>query len=475
MRIKKHPVLITLTLMLMFVVTTLFVLSDTERTVAENDEDKTELASDSVSTYSVPETGSYQDDRKSAAGQMDPVQAHEDHLGNDQPDMSQTDSRMIGKNDNKGDSMNTASDRNAHDKADYSNHTPHKDPSMDKDKAENYIAADDYEDEPQEMFDEPQQQTPITGAADANPAREPSSVEYEYVESHEGQEEIIQEDVEPEVAEQEYATAVDTYPDEAETVEFSDTEPASSEKTDTQSIETASDPSLPEATDSSIVSDTEQGNESDASASKMDSNGDMTSSDESAESSDEQSDVEGSSDYVELPAPDPEQNEDPNIEPGNEMPLNGLNSEQIMSLLASSLISESGAYTPIIDKEGFERKSIGSFGKERTNCFSVNTGASYNLWGGGRQFVIFNIEDLNDYDFLEFTICGENGTSGEMDVSIYVDHEIDESPDYNFHMSSCTNPETAQINIKGASSLGILVNNLTGHENRMVFYDLAVY
>ena len=68
MRIKKHPVLITLTLMLMFVVTTLFVLSDTERTAAENDEDKTELASDSVSTYSVPETGSYQDDRKSAAG-----------------------------------------------------------------------------------------------------------------------------------------------------------------------------------------------------------------------------------------------------------------------------------------------------------------------------------------------------------------------------------------------------------------------
>lgn len=453
MRIKNHPVLITLTLMLMLVVSTLFVLNDTERTDPEDDdEDKTEMAAEDTSTPPASETGSYQGGIKPAASQSNTSPSHGDHLSND------------------------------HSESDYNNHAPYND----EDNAESIMAANEYEDKPHELFDNPQ--IPITDSTDIGSSKAPSSVENEQVTSHKDPKETVHEDVVPQVTEQDIVATVDTYPDETDAVatvdsypdetdvvESPDEEIDSFEEVDPQTNEVESDTIQPEVTDSSSVPETGQEYVSDTTSSEMDNNGDMTTSADSIESADDQSDVEESTDYVELPVPDPDQIENQDTEPDVETPLDELDSEQIMYLLASSLISDSGTYTPIIDEEGYECRSVGSFGKERTNCFTVNTGASYNLWGGGRQFVLFNIEDLNAYDFLEFTICGENGTSGEMDISIYVDQEINDSPDYNFHMDSCSNPETAQINIKGASSLAILVNNLTGHENRMVFYDLAVF
>ena len=150
------------------------------------------------------------------------------------------------------------------------------------------------------------------------------------------------------------------------------------------------------------------------------------------------------------------------------------NSETIMMALDQAVISDSGTYTAYFNKNPYEYKSIGAYGKTRTDCFSVNTGASFNMWGGGTQFVIFNVEDLNENKYLSFTICGENGTEGEMNVSVYLNRELEGEPDYNYHFESCTVPQTATIDIQGASSLGILVNNLSSRENRMVFYDLAV-
>ena len=150
------------------------------------------------------------------------------------------------------------------------------------------------------------------------------------------------------------------------------------------------------------------------------------------------------------------------------------NQEQIITILTQSIISESGTFASYIDREDWERRSIGSFGEQHTNCFSVGTGASYNMWGGGTQSVSFNITDLNDYQFLNFIICGENGTDGEMEVDIYIDREMEGEPDYNYHFSSCTIPAEAKIDIHGASFISILVNNLSNNENRMVFYDLSV-
>ena len=151
-----------------------------------------------------------------------------------------------------------------------------------------------------------------------------------------------------------------------------------------------------------------------------------------------------------------------------------LDAEQIVTILSESVISDSGTFASYIDRDDWERRTIGSFGEQHTNCFSVNTGASYNMWGGGTQFVSFNIKELNDYQFLNFTICGENGTDGEMNVDVYVDREMEGDPDYNYHFNSCTIPAEAKINIQGASFIGILVNNLSGNENRMVFYNLSV-
>ena len=149
-------------------------------------------------------------------------------------------------------------------------------------------------------------------------------------------------------------------------------------------------------------------------------------------------------------------------------------SEAIMTILDQSVISDSGTYLSYFKKNRYENSSINAYGKERTDCFSVNTAVSYNLWGGGTQYVIFNIEDLNAKKSLEFTICGEKGTEGEMNVSVYIDRELEGDPDYNYHFDSCTVPQTASIDIRGASSMGILVNNMCSRENRMVFYDLAV-
>lgn len=151
-----------------------------------------------------------------------------------------------------------------------------------------------------------------------------------------------------------------------------------------------------------------------------------------------------------------------------------LDAEQIITILSESVISDSGTFASYIDRDDWERRTIGSFGEQHTNCFSVNTGARYNMWGGGTQFVSFNIKELNDYQFLNFTICGENGTDGEMNVDVYVDREMEGDPDYNYHFNSCTIPAEAKINIQGASFIGILVNNLSGNENRMVFYNLSV-
>ena len=151
-----------------------------------------------------------------------------------------------------------------------------------------------------------------------------------------------------------------------------------------------------------------------------------------------------------------------------------LDGEQIITLLANSVISDSGTFASYSDSNDKEYKSIGSFGEQHTNCFSINTGASFNMWGGGQQFVAFNIKGLNDFSFLNFTICGENGTEGEMNVDIYVDREMEGTPDYNYHFNSCIIPVDAKIDIKGASYIGILVNNLSSHENRMVFYNLSV-
>ena len=147
-----------------------------------------------------------------------------------------------------------------------------------------------------------------------------------------------------------------------------------------------------------------------------------------------------------------------------------LDSEQIMLALSNSLIAKSGTFISFFDGTGYANCS----GSNHTNCFSISTDVGDNMLGYGMQFVQFDLNGLNDFRTLLLTICGESGAYGEMEVSIFIDRDMEGSPDLYYYFDECTVPETAEININGASFIYILVNNLADHENSMVFYDLEV-
>ena len=148
-----------------------------------------------------------------------------------------------------------------------------------------------------------------------------------------------------------------------------------------------------------------------------------------------------------------------------------LDSEQIMTQLASAVIDDSGSYIPWFDYDGYECRSIASLGENQTYCFSVNADSTSS---GSTQYVTFDVEDLNAFNMLQFNISGEDGASGPMDVYIYVDRAMEGNPDYYYHFDSCTVPTTAQIDINNASYISIVVSNSSDCDNTLVFYDLEV-
>ncbi len=143
-----------------------------------------------------------------------------------------------------------------------------------------------------------------------------------------------------------------------------------------------------------------------------------------------------------------------------------LSSEQIFRILDKNKISDSGTYASYSGAT-----SINVFAKDETNCFSINTAASFNMWGGGTQMVSFRIDDLN-MDTLNLKICGETGTSDAMSVNVYVDiTDIDNAnPNYIYDFDA-PYPVDASINIKDATTLTFVVINHTSHTNRIAFYD----
>lgn len=141
-------------------------------------------------------------------------------------------------------------------------------------------------------------------------------------------------------------------------------------------------------------------------------------------------------------------------------------SKEIMQILSSSLLSESGTY-----KEYLGSDSINAYAEDQHNAFSINTAASYNMWGGGVQNVSFKIDDFN-FNSLKFTICGETGTSGEITVEIFLDRPVDDSgADYSFTLDDAPFPVDAEIDISNKSTMSIQVTNHSGHENRIAFFN----
>ena len=140
-------------------------------------------------------------------------------------------------------------------------------------------------------------------------------------------------------------------------------------------------------------------------------------------------------------------------------------SKDIMQILSASVLSQSGTYKAYLGSD-----SINAFAEDQHNAFSINTAASYNMWGGGVQNVSFKISDFT-FDTLSFTICGETGTSGSVTIDVYLDRSVEDgSPDYSFNLDDAPYPVNAVIDVSGKTTLAFKITNHAGHENRIVFY-----
>lgn len=140
----------------------------------------------------------------------------------------------------------------------------------------------------------------------------------------------------------------------------------------------------------------------------------------------------------------------------------------IMSILADSLVSDTGTYRAYLGAE-----SVSVFAEEQYNCFSINTAVSYNLWGGNVQEVVFNVSSLSEIGVLDLKIGGETGDRGGMDVEFFLGKLPDDSPDYTFELDASDIPIGVSIDIRNYNSMSIRVTNHSGNENKLVFYDFS--
>lgn len=144
-------------------------------------------------------------------------------------------------------------------------------------------------------------------------------------------------------------------------------------------------------------------------------------------------------------------------------------SHEIMETLSRSIVADDGT-----TKFWLNGETISAFARDRTDAFSVNTGASYNMWGNGVRSVSFNVEDLSAVcPVLHCEVCGETGTQGRMIVAIYYDRAPDDQPDAAVEFDCDSVPTELDIPIAGRRLLAIQVANTTGHENRVVFFNFS--
>lgn len=143
-------------------------------------------------------------------------------------------------------------------------------------------------------------------------------------------------------------------------------------------------------------------------------------------------------------------------------------SEEIMQILSDSKVSDSGGYACYLGSE-----SISVFAREQFNCFSIDTAVSYNLWGHEVQTVVFNVSNLNEIDVLSFDIGGKTGSSGTMQIEIFVDKTFDDSPDYTFELEASATPINKSINITNATSLSFRITNHSNNVNTLVFFNFS--
>lgn len=91
---------------------------------------------------------------------------------------------------------------------------------------------------------------------------------------------------------------------------------------------------------------------------------------------------------------------------------------------------------------------------------------------GEEQVVTFTFQKATEYSGLFFTVCAEGDGARDTEVCIAGRTGGEESSLY--HSSSCTTPQPIRVDVRQVSTFTIHVSNHSGHEARLVFYDLGV-
>jgi len=143
------------------------------------------------------------------------------------------------------------------------------------------------------------------------------------------------------------------------------------------------------------------------------------------------------------------------------------------STILRAKVNDSGTYREYVGNA----ESFTMFGQSYHNGFTINLGASFNMWGGGTQYVTFAMSNFVDEgDYFNMTIGHIDGSgNGNVYVRVYLDKTTVENYDYEFYVSSQTAPLYNQrIRIKDRTSMIIQVVNTSGNGLRIGFTDLAI-
>lgn len=113
------------------------------------------------------------------------------------------------------------------------------------------------------------------------------------------------------------------------------------------------------------------------------------------------------------------------------------------------------------------------FGDTYTNGFIMTMGASYNMWGGGTQYVTYNISSVSkEYSLIKLLVGHVDGyASNDIKVELFLDKSLDENSDYEYTISPNVSPQWLSIDITDCSAMTIQVSNLGGDTNCIGFAD----
>lgn len=145
-----------------------------------------------------------------------------------------------------------------------------------------------------------------------------------------------------------------------------------------------------------------------------------------------------------------------------------LEGREVLRLLADSVVTSTQGYKEITGKE-----LVSVFAEDVTNCFTMDTAVSYNLWSKNIQSVVYSTKKLlNCGNYLSFDMGIGTGGNGSVDVRIFTDSS--EIPSQEFTLKADEPPMCVVIDISKAPTLKIVCDNRASEQNRVVAYNLVL-